>query len=186
MRSRLASLGAAIVSSIACLHAADVDYPKAVAEAQERGNLAEVNRLCAAWSVAEPGDERPHLVLGRVLKDTGHIDRAVEQFELAAEANPLSPVPRCELGSVFLREGKPDMAASSKNRCMDPSRGTISWLTPTFTCLSFRVVVVVAVDSRRSAPAPDHDSDHGRDCGCWLEVVREGPESVSELSRLPA
>ena len=39
------------------------------------------------------------------------VNRAIEQFELAAEANPLSPVPRCEMGLLFLKEKKPDVAA---------------------------------------------------------------------------
>ena len=110
MRSGLAILGAGIVLSVVCVRAADVDYPTAVAEARKRNDLAEVNRLCAAWSVAAPGDERPHLVLGRTLLRAGQIDRAVEQFELAADANPLSPAPRCEMGLLFLGEAKHDEA----------------------------------------------------------------------------
>ncbi|MBT3375724.1 MAG: tetratricopeptide repeat protein [Lentisphaerae bacterium] len=91
--------------------AADVDYAAVVAEAAKTGDMASVSRLCRRWAAAEPGDERPRIILGRTLLEAGMTDRALEQFELAVEANPLSPVPRCELGLLFLRARKPDMAA---------------------------------------------------------------------------
>ncbi|MBT3375726.1 MAG: tetratricopeptide repeat protein [Lentisphaerae bacterium] len=90
--------------------AADRDYPKAVAEARQAGNLAEVNRLCKEWVGKAPGDEKPYIILGQVYAESGMVDRAVEQFELAAEANPLSPMPRCELGLLFVRQRQPDAA----------------------------------------------------------------------------
>jgi len=93
------------------LYAADVNYEKAVAEALKANRLADVNRLCKEWAKAEPGNERPRIILGQALLRVGMPDRAVEQFELAAEANPLSPAPRCEMGGLFLTQGKPDAAA---------------------------------------------------------------------------
>ena len=90
--------------------AAEVDYEKAVTEALRANKLAEVNRLCTAWAAAQPGDERPRIILGKTLLKAGMPDRALEQFELAAEANPLSPAPRCGMGEMFLTQGKLGMA----------------------------------------------------------------------------
>ncbi|MBT7164794.1 MAG: tetratricopeptide repeat protein, partial [Victivallales bacterium] len=90
--------------------AADRDYAKAVAEARKAGNLAAVNRLCKEWAGKAPGDEKPHIILGQVYAEAGMVDRAVEQLKLAAEANPLSPTPRCELGLLFVREQQPEAA----------------------------------------------------------------------------
>ena len=105
-----------VVCALCCLTstlatAAEVDYEKAVAEAVKAGQAADVNRLCSKWAAAEPGNEKPRIVLGRTLLKAGLADRAVEQFELAAEANPLSPAPRCEMGRLFLEEKKLDLAA---------------------------------------------------------------------------
>ena len=105
-----------VVCALCCLTAtlataAEVDYEKAVAEAVKAGQAAEVNRLCVQWAKDEPGNEKPRLILGRALLKAGMTERAIEQFELAADANPLSPVPRCEMGRLFLREGKLDLAA---------------------------------------------------------------------------
>ena len=105
-----------VVCALCCLTstlatAAEVDYEKAVAEAVKAGQAADVNRLCTKWATAEPGNEKPRIVLGRTLLRAGLVDRAVEQYELAAEANPLSPAPRCELGLLFFGEKKLDMAA---------------------------------------------------------------------------
>lgn len=92
--------------------AADVDYARAVAEAQKRNDAAAINRLCNEWAAKAPGDERPRLILGRVLLKAGMLDQAIEQFELAAEANALSPAPKSELGWLFLAQGKLEMAAA--------------------------------------------------------------------------
>ena len=89
---------------------AEVDYGNAVASALKANKLADVNRLCIQWAKAEPGDERPRIILGRVMLKAGMVERAIEQFELATEANPLSPAPRCEMGLLFLSGSKPDMA----------------------------------------------------------------------------
>ena len=104
-----------VVCTFVCLvgdvvTAAEVDYGKAVKEALEANKLAEANRLCTAWAAAQPGDERPRLILGRTLLKAGMPDRALEQFELAAEANPLSSAPRCGMGELFLTQGKHDLA----------------------------------------------------------------------------
>lgn len=109
-RSMMAIRGLCCLAS-ALAAAAEVDYEKAATEALKAGKLADVNRLCSKWAAAEPGNERPRLILGRALLKAGMVDRAVEQFELAAEANPLSPAPRCEMGLLFLRQKKPVMAA---------------------------------------------------------------------------
>lgn len=98
--------------------AAEADYAKAVAAAQEQGNAAEVNRLCSEWAREAPGDERPRLILGRAFAAAGMTERAIEQFELAAEANPLSPTPRCELGQLLFRNGKYAMAAAEFDRAL--------------------------------------------------------------------
>ena len=88
--------------------AAEVDYRKGAVEALQAGKLADVNRLCNKWALIEPGSEWPRIILGRALLRAGKTDHAVEQFELAIEANPLSPAPRCEMGRLFLEAGKPD------------------------------------------------------------------------------
>jgi len=90
--------------------AAEVDYAQAVADAVKAGEAAEVNRLCRQWAKDEPGNEKPLIILGRTLLEADMIDRALEQFELAVEANPLSPVPHYEVGMLFLEAGKPDAA----------------------------------------------------------------------------
>ena len=105
-----------VVCALCCLTstlatAAEVDYEKATAAAVKAGKAAEVNRLCTKWAAAEPGNEKPRIILGQTLLKAGLVERAVEQFELAAEANPLSPAPRCEMGRLFLGEGKLDLAA---------------------------------------------------------------------------
>lgn len=110
MRPAVATLGAWTAFVVVCIHAADVDYPKAVAEAQKQNDLAEVNRLCTEWSVKSPGDEQPRLILGHAFRKAGMFDRAIEQYELAIEANPLSPAPHCELGTVFLGAGDLEQA----------------------------------------------------------------------------
>lgn len=91
--------------------AAAIDYEKAALEALKARRLAEVNRLCQEWVAAKPHDEKPRLILGRALMLAGMVEEAIEQFEFAAEANPLSPEPCCELGALFLRTGKPELAA---------------------------------------------------------------------------
>ena len=105
-----------VTCSLLCLAsalatAAEVDYGKAVDEAVRAGKVADVNRLCVEWAKDEPGNEKPRIVLGQTLLKVGMVDRALEQFELAAEANPLSPVPRCETGGVFLNGGRLEAAA---------------------------------------------------------------------------
>ena len=113
MKRRVRALTAvwcAVAACVWCVDAADVDFPKAVAEAQEANDVAAINRLCNQWATAAPGDERPRLILGRTLVKAGMTDRALEQFELAAEANPLSPAPRCEIGRLFLNAGDGDAA----------------------------------------------------------------------------
>ena len=90
--------------------AAETDYAQAVAEAVKAGKAADVNRLCVQWAKEEPGNEKPRIVLGQTLLKAGMADRALEQFELAVEANPLSPVPHYEVGMLFLEAGKPDAA----------------------------------------------------------------------------
>ena len=107
----LAAVCCGVVVSGSCVFAADVDYAKAVAEAQKANDVAAINRLCNQWAAAAPGDERPRLILGRTLAKAGMTDRALEQFELAAEANPLSPVVRCELGELFLAGGSLEQAS---------------------------------------------------------------------------
>jgi len=82
-----------------------------VAEAVKTGKLADVNRLCTQWAKAEPSNDRPRIQLGRALMNVGLPDRALEQFELAAEANSLSAEPRCEMGSLFIKRDKLEMAA---------------------------------------------------------------------------
>jgi tetratricopeptide (TPR) repeat protein len=99
-----------LLFATSALQAADMDYAKAVTDAQQAGDMAAVSRLCNKWAAAEPGDERPRIILGQTLLEAGMMDRAVEQFELAVEANPLSPTPRCELGLLFLGQGMPDEA----------------------------------------------------------------------------
>jgi len=93
MRRPAALLLLLSAACVATAGAAQVDYPKAVAGALKANRLPEVNRLCSEWAKASPGDERPRLILGRALLHSGAADRAIEQFELAAEANPLSPLP---------------------------------------------------------------------------------------------
>lgn len=100
-----------VVGGVCTLRSAEVDYGKAVDAARAAGNLAEVNRLCKEWAAKAPGDENPHIILGQVLAEAGMVERAVERFEMGVEANPLSPVPRCELGSLFLKQQELDMAA---------------------------------------------------------------------------
>ena len=119
-----------VVCAFCCLTsalatAAEVDYEKAVAEAVKAGKAADVNRLCTKWAAAEPGNEQPRIILGRTLLKTGMADRAIEQFELAGEANPLSPAPRCEMGLLFLRERKPDMAAKEFNAALRIDRTSL-------------------------------------------------------------
>ena len=62
--------------SAALATAADVDYVRAVAAAVKAGKPADVNRLCAQWAAADPGNERPRLILGRALLKAGRADRA--------------------------------------------------------------------------------------------------------------
>ena len=97
-----------VVTSAA--RAADVDFAKAVAEAQKQEDLGAVNRLCNEWIEAKPQDERPRLILGRIYLKLDKVDLAVEQFELAAEANPLSAEPRCLIGDVFRKAGQREAA----------------------------------------------------------------------------
>lgn len=110
MRRIPLAMGLLAFTFLSTPHAADVDYVKAVAAAQEASDLASLNRLCNEWAAAAPGDERPRLILGQTLAKAGMPDRALEQFELATEANPLSPGPRCEIGGLFLGAGKADAA----------------------------------------------------------------------------
>ncbi|MBT3375725.1 MAG: tetratricopeptide repeat protein [Lentisphaerae bacterium] len=111
----LASFAATVVLTG---RAADVDYAKAVAEAQEAADALAVNRLCNEWATKAPGDERPRMILGRALFEAGMEGRAIEQFELAAEANPFSPAPRCELGKLFRQAGKVDAAVKEYEQAL--------------------------------------------------------------------
>jgi Tol biopolymer transport system component/Flp pilus assembly protein TadD len=96
--------------TVAWGQAQGVDYPTDVARARQENDLAAVNRLCLEWARKAPGNEKPRIILGQVYAASGMIDRALEQFELAAEANPLSPAPRCELGLLFLDRAMPEEA----------------------------------------------------------------------------
>ncbi|MBT3375719.1 MAG: tetratricopeptide repeat protein [Lentisphaerae bacterium] len=109
-KDTISGLRLVLAFSVLAARAVGVDYAATVAEAQKRGDLGTVNRLCNEWAAAAPGDERPRIALGRALTRAGMVDRALEQFELACEANPLSAAPRCELGMLFLEEGLPDEA----------------------------------------------------------------------------
>jgi len=102
--------------------AQSVDYVKAVATAQKEGDLGAVNRLCNDWIEAKPGDDRPRLILGRLLLGLDKIDQALEHFELAAEANPLSAEPRCEIGNVFLKARKYDEAVKEYDHALKTNR----------------------------------------------------------------
>ena len=97
--------------TLALARAAEVDYEKVTAEAVKAGKAADVNRLCRQWAAADPGNEKPRIILGRTLLKAGLAERAIEQFELAAEANPLSPAPPCEMGLLFLEEKRLDLSA---------------------------------------------------------------------------
>jgi len=119
-----------IASTFCCLTlalatAAEVDYEKATAEAVKAGKAAVVNRLCVQWAKEEPGNEKPRIILGQTLLKAGMADRAIEQFELAADANPLSPVPRCEMGRLFLGEGELDLAAKEFEQALRLDRGCL-------------------------------------------------------------
>ena len=101
----VAGMGLLLLTAV-WAQAQDVDYAAAVAAAQKAGDLASLNRLCNEWIEAQPKDDRPRLILGRILLRLDKVDQAVEQFELAAEANPLSAAPRSEIGNVFLKAQK--------------------------------------------------------------------------------
>jgi len=96
----------------------DVDYEKDVSAAVAENRLADVNRLCMRWAAADPGNETPRLILGRAFRRAGMDDRALEQFELAAEANPLTPVPPCEVGDLFLAAGSIKAAAAEYEKAL--------------------------------------------------------------------
>ena len=99
-----------------------VDYAAAVAAAQKERDLAALNRLCNEWIEAKPTDDRPRLILGRLLLKLDKIDQAVEQFELAAEANPLSAAPACEIGNVFLKARKYEEALKEYDQALQINR----------------------------------------------------------------
>ena len=113
MMTRIACV-ACVVCSLRCgpALAAETNYATAVANAIQAGEIAKAKQLCDQWVGAEPDNEQPRLILGRALLKSGTIDQALEQFELAAEVNPLSPVPHYEVGLLFMAAERLDRAAS--------------------------------------------------------------------------
>ena len=97
-----------LIASIAVSQ--EANFRKAVREAIDAGDLPKAKQLCDGWAEKKPDDEQPYLSLGRIYLRLDLADRALEQFEMAREINPLNPEPSCELARIFLKARKTQQA----------------------------------------------------------------------------
>jgi len=183
MKTRIAlTIFVAFSSSRGPLLAAEADYSKVVAAALKANNLSEVNRLCNEWATAKPHDERARLILGRTLLKAGLTDRAVEQFELAAEANPLSPIPHCAMGEVFIKAGRLSEAMKELGAALRVQPNCLPAITGKARVKLLKGDVKGALaDARRAAAADPQSATPRAIAGDCLLAMGKAEDALAEL-----